>query len=366
MTQDRRNLGWVAALTLAVTLGLPGAGWAQGAADLARATLSRVPQAVLNGAEGPIVMGVGNGDAVRWIAVNGAQRGVNPNTPNLFAALRSASPHQAEVIATHGADALRASSGLNPGDWIDTFEVQAGPIRLGGMEIHPDSSMRLRGALFSNDFELGDRWGQIVMWRGDTDYATDADWVDPANPFGGDMGMATRFAFSDDRMIWATGWPTLDMALSPSGASLATLPQVEALLSAVARAGNLGVAASVRIWLRNGAELPVTGAEAGPVEGLLMADAAARQSENAAMVLLLSPGTPTEGLEARLAEAWPILHDGPSDAAPEITVSGGDRPTITVTLRGDWGEDGAATNAAYLTLESALRTGRLGYLLSRR
>jgi len=337
---------------------------AQGGAELARSTLSRIPQAALSGASESIVIGVGNGDAVRWPAVRGAQIGVNPNTPNLFSAIRSASPLQMRVWQEFTDDEVREASGMNPSDWITTFEVASGDIRLGGMEIHPDSSMRLRGNLFGNGFEMDERGGVTVMWRGDADYEAAEARVDPANPFGGDRGLSTRFAIYDDRMLWATGWPTLDAAMAPSGASLAAMPEVEALLSGLARAGNLGVAASVRIWLRNGGTLPIANADAAALEGLLLSDAAARENEGAALVLLFAPGTELDGLDTRLAEAWPILHAGRVAEAPSITLSPGAQPTVTIALNGGWGEDGAATNGAYDTLVSALEGGRLGFLLS--
>lgn len=337
---------------------------AQSGPDLARGALSRVPQALVEGVDGPIIIGVGNGDAVRWTAVNGAQAGLNPNTPHLFAARRSAAPLQAEIWETQDDDAVRAAIGLAARDWISSFEVAAGPVRLGAMEIHPDSSMRIRGALFSQGYELTDRAGVMVMYRGE-DYSSNPDWQDPAHPFGGADGLANRFAIDDDRLTWATGWPALEMGLAPSGPSLATMPEVQALLAGLGRAGNLGPTASVRIWLRNGATLAITGAETGPVEGLLLSDHASRTRENAAMVLLLSPGFDVSGLDQALLDAWPILHDGGYDGTPESSVSPGDWPTVTIALTGDWGADGAATNAAYAALQSVLGLGRLGFLLNR-
>lgn len=361
-----KNWGRIASAAVIAVAGLVGAGaaYAQGAAELARRALSQVPQDVVAGVEGPIIIGVGNGDAVRWPAVNGAQAGLNPNTPHLFAAQRSAAPLQLDLWYTYGEAEVRAAIGLAPRDWISSYEIAVGPVRLGGMEIHPDSSMRLRGALFAQGYERTERSGVPVMWRGD-DLATDPSWVDPANPFGGAEGLATRFAIDDDRMVWATSWPVLDRGLAPFGPNMAAQPEVAALLSGIGRAGNLGAAASVRIWLRNGARLPIVGAEDGPIEGLLLSDHSVRNREAAGMVLLLTPGFDVSGLDTRLAEAWPILHQGPFMEAPSITVTDGAQPTVTISLAGGWGDDGAATNAPYETLQSVLESGRLGFLLSR-
>jgi len=69
-----------------------------------------------------------------------------------------------------------------------------------------------------------------------------------------------------------------------------------------------------------------------------------------------------EALATRGRDAWPILTELPSPAEPEITAGDG---SITVTMGSDWGEDGAATNAAYEVFWSALGGGRLGFLLNR-
>lgn len=335
---------------------------AQGAAGRLQTVLSGVPQTVLEGAEGPIIAGYGNGDAVRWIAVRGAQAGRNPNTPNRFAALRSAAPMQRDIIAGAEDAAIRAAVGLTALDWVETWEVAAGPVRMGAMDIFPDSEMRLRGALFSNGFIEEDRGGAPVLWAGETDYAADTTSRDPAHPFGGDQGLPLRMAFLGDRAIWATGWTALDAVRAPSGANIAARDDAQSLLGGLRRVGNLGGVVSVRCWLRNGAELPIRGAETGPVEALALADFANRETEGAAMVLALSDGVDAEALAARLQDAWPILSELPSPAEPEITAGGG---SITITMRSDWGDDGAATNAAYEVFLSALNGGRLGFLLNR-
>lgn len=335
---------------------------AQGAAGRLQTVLSGVPQAALEGAEGPIIAGYGNGDAVRWIAVRGAQAGRNPNTPNRFAALRSAAPNQRDIIEGTPDAAIRAAVGLTALDWVETWEVAQGQIRMGAMDIFPDSEMRLRGALFSNGFSEDQRGGVPVMWMGDTDYAADAARVDPANPFGGDLGLPMRMAFVGNRAVWATGWSALDAVRAPSGANLAARPDAQTLLGGLRRVGNLGGVVSVRCWLRNGAELPITGAQTAPVEALALADFANRETEGAAMVLALAEGTDAEALANRLRDAWPILSDLPSPAEPEISSGGG---SITITMRSGWGDDGAATNAAYEVFLSALNGGRLGFLLNR-
>lgn len=335
---------------------------AQGAAGRLQTVLSGVPQAVLEGGQGPIIAGFGNGDAVRWIAVRGAQAGRNPNTPNRFAALRSAAPMQRDVIEGTPDAAIRAAVGLTALDWVQTWEVAQGAIRMGAMDIYPDSEMRLRGALFSNGYAEDQRSGAPVLWLGDADYATDPDRVDPANPFGGDMGLPMRMAFLGDRAIWATGWAALDAVRSPSGANLAARADAQTLLGGLRRVGNLGGLVSVRCWLRNGAELPIMGAETAPVEALALADYANRETEGAAMVLALAEGVDAEALATRLRDAWPILSDLPSPSEPEITAGGS---SITVTMRSDWGDDGAETNAAYEVFLSALNGGRLGFLLNR-
>lgn len=335
---------------------------AQGAAGRLQTVLSGVPQAALEGAEGPIIAGYGNGDAVRWIAVRGAQAGRNPNTPNRFAALRSAAPNQRDAIEGTPDAEIRAAVGLTALDWVETWEVALGPIRMGGMDIFPDSEMRLRGALFSDGFAEDQRGGAPVMWAGDADYVSDADRVNPANPFGGDLGLPMRIAFVGDRAIWATGWGALDAVRAPSGANVAARADAQALLGGLRRVGNLGALVSVRCWLRNGASLPITGAETAPVEALALADYANRENEGAAMVLALADEVDAEALATRLRDAWPILSDLPSPAEPEITSGGG---SITITMRSDWGEDGAATNASYEAFLSALNGGRLGFLLNR-
>lgn len=335
---------------------------AQGAAGRLQTVLSGVPQSVFDGGSGPIIAGFGNGDAVRWIAVRGAQAGRNPNTPNRFAALRSAAPMQRAIIDGTPDAAIRAAVGLTALDWVETWEVDQGPIRMGAMDIFPDSEMRLRGALFSNGLTEQQRGGVPVLWTGEADYAADPARVDPAHPFGGDMGLPLRMAFDGNRAIWATGWVALDAVRAPSGANLASRADAQTLLGGLRRVGNLGGLVSVRCWLRNGAELPIMGAETAPVEALALADFANRETEGAAMVLALADGVDAEALATRLRDAWPILSELPSPAEPEITSGDG---SITVTMRSDWGDDGAATNAAYEVFLSALNGGRLGFLLNR-
>ncbi len=352
---------WILPLVFAC-LTVTTAAHAQGAADRLQTILSRVPLAALDGGQGPIIAGFGNGDAVRWIAVRGAQAGVNANTPNRFAALRSAPPSQQAIIATTPDEALRAAVGLRPGDWVDTFEVTQGNVRMGAMDIFPDSEMRLRGALYSRGFAETERGGAPVLWQGDADYRSSPDRVDPANPFGGDMGLPLRMAFSGNRAIWATGWQALDLLMQPSGQTIASRADAQAMIAGLRRVGNLGALVSVRCWLRNGETVPVAGAEAGPIEGLALADYANRETEGAAMVLLLADAVDADALATGLRDAWPILSDVESPAEPEITAGGG---TITIAIRSDWGADGAASNAGYEAFLAALDGGRLGFLVSR-
>jgi hypothetical protein len=350
-------------LFCALLLSLPATGaMAQGAAERLRAILGFVPEAALSAGEGPIVAGFGNGDAVRWIAVRGAQAGRNPNTPNRFAALRSAAPNQQAVIAATEDAGLRAAVGLQASDWVNTWEVAQGAARVGAMDIFPDSEMRLRGALYVRGLTEEIRGSTPVMWTGEADFEPRADRQDGSNPFGGDMGLPLRVAFNGDRAIWATGWPALDLVMAPNGPTLAERADAQGLINGLRRVGNLGGLVSVRCWLRNGADVPVAGAPNGPVEALALADYANRETEAAAMVLLLSEGRDAEALAESLRAAWPVLTEEPSPAEPEITA---DARSITVTMRSDWGEDGAATNAPYELFLSVLNGGRLGYLLSR-
>ncbi|MBF9043864.1 hypothetical protein HKCCE4037_11040 [Rhodobacterales bacterium HKCCE4037] len=348
-------------LTALFSFAAPSA-YAQGAADRLQTILGNVPIAALDAGEGAIVAGFGNGDAVRWIAVNGARAGRNPETPNRIAALRSAAPNQQQVIAGTTDEGLRAAIGLQASDWVNTWEVAQGVARVGAMDIFPDSEMRLRGALYVRGLREEVRGETSVMWTDVSDFEAADDLVDPSNPFGGDLGLPLRVAFLGDRALWATGWPALDLALAPNGPTFAGRDDAQALIAGLRQVGNLGALVSVRCWLRNGAEVPITGAEAGPVEGLALADYANRETEGAAMVLLLADGRDTEALAASLREAWPILSDLPSPAEPEISFSG---QAIVVTMQSDWGDDGAETNGAYEAFLSVLNGGRLGFLLSR-
>lgn len=350
-------------LFCAMVITLPATGaMAQGAAERLRAILGFVPEAALAAGEGPIVAGFGNGDAVRWIAVRGAQAGRNPDTPNRFAALRSAAPNQQAVIAATDDAGLRAAVGLRASDWVNTWEVARGVARVGAMDIFPDSEMRLRGALYVRGLTEEIR-GSIPMMASDAaDFEASPDRQDGSNPFGGDMGLPMRVAFTGERAIWATGWPALDLVMASSGPTLVERADAQAVINGLRRVGNLGGLVSVRCWLRNGAQVPLNGAENGPVEALALVDYANRETEAAAMVLLLAEGRDAEALAENLRAAWPVLSEQPSPAEPEITA---DARTITVTMRSDWGEDGAATNAPYEAFLSVLNGGRLGYMLSR-
>ncbi len=343
-------------------LGAAGAAQAQGAADRLQSVLASVPVAAMEGGSGPIIAGFGNGDAVRWIAVRAAQNGQIPDTPNRFAALRSSAPNQQAAFLAHDDAAIRAAVGLIASDWVETWEVAQGPVRIGAMDIFPDSEMRLRGALFSRGFTEEERAGLPVMWIGAVDHEPVATRIDPANPFGGDAGLPLRMAFTGNRAIWATGWTALDLASAPRGETLADRPDAGALIGGLRRVGNLGALVSVRCWLRNGATVPVAGAADGPVEAVALADFAIRETEGAAMVLVLADGIDVDALAARLVDAWPVLSDLPSPAPPEVT-SGGS--TITVTMSGGWGSDAAETNDAYKVFESVLAGGRLGFLIQR-
>lgn len=358
------------ALALTCLLACAGAqALAQSAADALAQTLSRVPQAALAGGQGTIVAGYGNGDALRWIAVRGAQIGRNPDTPNRFAALRSAPPAQQAIIAAATDADLRAAAGLQPLDWVDSFEVAQGTVRVGAMDIFPDSGMRLRGALFSRGYEQADRSGTFVLWQGLADHAADPALVDPAFPFGGDLGLPMRVAFTGDRAVWATGWAALDHLLAPAGPTLAERDDAQALIAGLRQvAGNPGALVSVRAWFGGDGPLPIRGAEAGPARALALADYAVGEREGAALVLLLPEGMDGSAFAARLAEAWPILGSGAPgapgapDATPEIAAGA---HSVTITLTAGWGEDGAAVNGPYATLLDVLGAGRLGLLLTR-
>lgn len=350
-------------LVLLGALAAPAA--AQSAADRARAVLVQVPLAVVEGRPGLLTIGVGNGDAVRWTAVRGAQAGLNPDTPHRFAAIRSASPLQAPVLEAFDADSVQAAIGLNHFDWIDTWEVAVGPVRVGAMDIHPDSAMRLRGAAFSRGFEMTTRAGTTVMWTGAEDHRPGAGPGNPANPFGGADGLPARYAIFDDRLVWSTGWDTLEAVLAPRGPGLDGHPAVAALLDGLRQVRNPGAAAAMRFWI--GAEgLPLAGAAAAGVSGVLMADFADRSRENAALVLLLAPGADAPALAETVQVAWPVLGSATDGTAPEVAAAGtAAAPSLVITLRGEWGADGAARNNAYDVLADVLAQGRLGRLLAR-
>ena len=349
-------------LTVACLLITAGPAAAQGAAERLRQILSAVPQSTIETNAGTIVAGYGNGDAIRWIAVRGAQAGRNPETPHLFAAQRSAPPNQSEIFQNLPLDQIRSAVGLVPSDWVETWEVSQGPVRLGAMDIFPDSEMRLRGALYSAGFEETERFGSRVMWVGEDDYAFDTGRVDPGDPFGGAEGLPLRMVFDGDRALWATGWGGLEQVMSRAGPSLVERPDAQTLLSGLSRARNLGGLVSVRAWLENGGTVPINGAQDGLVTALALADFANRESEGAALVLAFPDGADVEAIASSLRDAWPVLSVEPGPAVPEITEGNG---SVTVTLRSDWGLDGAASNQCYDHLSEVLNSGRLGHLLHR-
>lgn len=86
-------------------------------------------------------------------------------------------------------------------------------------------------ALLSTGYAKGGR--AFPAWfRNAEDYGIDFDLRDPANPFGGTLGQASRVAFLGPLLLQSAAWPVIDAAFT-GGPSLAERPDIAATLAAL-------------------------------------------------------------------------------------------------------------------------------------
>jgi hypothetical protein len=333
------------------------------AADTGRLTdlLRQVPDAALPPGASRLDISYGNGDAVRAIARDG-----NPAWPahtwaHEFAALRTASPAQAAALAAGEGEAMS----LLYRDWVHSLEVFAPPARMGIHFLYPDSEMRLRGALFSRGMEVATRNGQMVLWEGQDDHASDPARADALNPFGGAEGLASRFIVEGEWALWATGWPQIELMQTGGGMTLADRGDVAQIVSGLSQAvRRYGRLAAVRMSIDLGGAGLEDWGDLG-LHGVVIADVVNRREEAALIGFLFAPGTDTEAVASTFRERWGGSMLARWSEAPDLIAMPGARPGFILAIEGDWGEDEAAGNDALAALMRARENGTLAALLAR-
>ncbi|MCB1367685.1 MAG: hypothetical protein KDK00_07980, partial [Rhodobacteraceae bacterium] len=227
-------LGCVATLT-----GFAGLAQAQtnDSAEGFLAALSSIPLATVVDGTTWLELEYGDPAAALPVASLGAIQGLrHHDDPARLAASRGTQQAWAQVFLATDPAAMRAAIGLGPADFGRNLALRLGRAQMAMVVFQPEAAPALQAAIAAGGYQTDTRQGHPVWWRGDEDRATDPDARDPANPFGGNLGLASRFFIADSHLYWTSEWPMLDRVLS-GGDGLNSHPALAALGAALQAEG---------------------------------------------------------------------------------------------------------------------------------
>ncbi len=117
-------------------------------------------------------------------------------------------------------DVRHGVSGIRPPQIVNVIALAAG------------SDKSVGAALLANGYEARDHAVGTAWWRGE-DYEIDIRNREPADPFGGNFGAASRIGMRGDLLFQARAWADFDSVTRVAGSGLAGVPPVRAILAAL-------------------------------------------------------------------------------------------------------------------------------------
>lgn len=209
------------ALSLCLLLIAPPLAAQETGATLA-AHLDRIPVAALALFQRAPEIDFGDPAAARRVLVT------PPSAPLDPALSRTAIAPLFEILAPDLTAAWPRTVGFALDDVQAWSGLTAFPERITLMSIDPGLHPSITATLVAAGYAPADR-AFTALWRNPDDYALDLATRDPADPFGGRLGQASRVAFDGDVVLQSPGWPLIDAAMS-GGPSLASRPDIAALV----------------------------------------------------------------------------------------------------------------------------------------
>jgi hypothetical protein len=230
--------------------------------------------------------------------------------------------------------------------------------------------------LIANGYVATDAQGFPALFVNDVDYGIDFGARDPANPFGGNLGRASRLTVAGDMLVHSPGWPMITTVMTDMGPSLADRPDIAALvasLDALPESDHALVTASLALDpLRFSlAVMPDASGGVPPWSAALFADLSDGRTETVAIGLSYPTHDLAKSAAQAMARHWqtsPIpawgdtlaaLTDAPlsvgvAGEGPFVALAYAETPT---TLQG-----GLVVNSGYALLLQTLYMGQLGLI----
>jgi hypothetical protein len=180
------------------------------------------------------------------------------------------------------------------------------PQRLIQITLAPGSTQAMPAALLATGYAAADAQGYPAFALGGDDFSVDLGGRNPSNPFGGNLGMASRIAIDGDTVLASPGWPLLTAAMTDTGPSLADRPDIAALLAsldALPAGDDLLITAS--LWL-DAAQLGLADDGRGlpPWSAFLLADLSDGQTDTAALALAYPTRDQAKTAAQAMARIW--------------------------------------------------------------
>lgn len=235
--------------------------------------------------------------------------------------------------------------GFAPWEMRSSLHATEPPLRLWLIELAPAAAARVPATLLANGYEEEPRLAPLPAWRrGGEDFAPDLAARNPDDPFGGDLGLASRLSLDGTHLTWSTAWPALvAVAAAGAGQSLADNAELAALARALdapeAGPGHLVQA----VILPRGASLAPDGL--APWGAAIIADIPDGPTDRALLGLTYATRAQAEEAAALMLARW---QEVPSSVAGQSFAQ--IRPTATVTTA----VTGEGPFVAFLVIEMPL------------
>lgn len=263
----------------------------QARSDALFAALGHVPAEIFEGEE-------------RWQLDFGDTRAVMPAA--VLGSLNGSLAAEAEVISLGRVlpsrfrymeivgDRMQQAIGIRPGDIETILNLSYLPLTVDVLTLRDGAGALLEQGLLAAGFAAEMRDGRTFLWRGESDLGIDFGRVDPANPFGGDLGRSARLLISGETILHGPAWPLVEAMAAEDGAtSMAHDPLVQTMGRALdhedAGAGALAFAMVLR--------------EADG-SGLMVADLSHGAAQSGLLVLSAADESSAEALAATVARNW--------------------------------------------------------------
>jgi hypothetical protein len=312
----------IRAVVLLCALCSADAGQAQGRSDAFRAMLAHVPVSFL----GPLTdrWEVMFGDVTAGaVAVSAPPEGANPIFTSALGPLaRAAVPPLTDVLRQDALDIWPDLLGFGPDQVVSMLTITAPPQSAILLQLTPGATPDVGPALIANGYVQTSQIGSPAYVRGDQDFAFDIAARNPADPFGGGMGLSSRIAIQGDILLQSRDWPMLTEMTATDTPKLGDNPEIAAMLNALdGMPDDLGGLVRARLMtdpLVIGAWDPLAGLQIDEVPDLveppktrlpfwslgLIADLATDETETAVIALVYATQTDAVTAAASLQSAW--------------------------------------------------------------